>query len=262
MIAVAMLAPLHFLAAAPQSQRHRQTPGVFVQHPHIELHDVPADDRVGVMASEPVVELFQQQRARLAVFELEVDFAVVAIGRAEHVHLTLATAFQGDGIQISLRSGFDVQRDQPQTWSIARVGLHLRIEQQPVSARCAAKAHRRGDEALHHVAFRWAHVGLEHLNVCSAQRGFQAHQLPMLAAIQAEHRSVFEIQQGQRFEFDMFLVVQQRLGLRALAGRQERHRRLMRQANAPGTAIGRQPELDFRTRGGIAPMPGQDEALR
>jgi hypothetical protein len=35
----------------------------------------------------------------------------------------------------------------------------------------------------------------------------------------------------------------------------------MRQADSLGTVIGRQPELDFRAGRGVAPMPGQDEAL-
>jgi len=51
------------------------------------------------------------------------------------------------------------------------------------------------------------------------------------------------------------------LRLFALGGWNERHRRLMRQADAPGTTVGRQPELDFRAGRGVAPMPGQDEAL-
>ncbi|MNP24886.1 hypothetical protein D3C76_1176670 [compost metagenome] len=72
---------------------------------------------------------------------------------------------------------------------------------------------------------------------------------------------MFEIQQGQGLELDVLFVAQQRLGLLALLGRDERHRRLMRQADAPGAAVGRQPELDFGARRCVAPMPGQDEAL-
>ena len=53
-VAAAVFAPLHFLAATPQFQRHRQAPGVFVQHPQVELHDVPADDRVGVDAGQTI----------------------------------------------------------------------------------------------------------------------------------------------------------------------------------------------------------------
>ncbi len=83
----------------------------------------------------------------------------------------------------------------------------------------------------------------------------------MLLAIQAEHRAVLEIQQGQGLELDVFLAVQHCLSLLALLRRNEPHRRLMRQADAPGTGVGRQPELDFRTGRGVAPMPGQDEAL-
>ncbi|MNI88793.1 hypothetical protein D3C73_1461240 [compost metagenome] len=73
---------------------------------------------------------------------------------------------------------------------------------------------------------------------------------------------MFEVQQGQGLEFDVVFIAQQRFGLLALVGRDERHRRLMRQADAPGTAVGRQPELDFGARRCVAPMPGQDEALR
>ncbi|MNE57309.1 hypothetical protein D3C80_1522630 [compost metagenome] len=74
----------------------------------------------------------------------------------------------------------------------------------------------------------------------------------MLLAIQAEHRAMFEIQQGQG---------QNAVGRLALLSRDERHRRLMRQADAPGTVVGRQPELDFGARRCVTPMPGQDEAL-
>ncbi|MNK99062.1 hypothetical protein D3C87_1194430 [compost metagenome] len=180
---------------------------MFVQHPQVELHDVPANDRVGVMLGEPFVELFQQQRSRFAVFELEIHLAVVAVGRAEHVHLALAAAFQGDGIQVALSGGFDVQRHQFQARSVIGIGFHLCIEHQAIGPRRPAKTHRCGDEALHHVALRRAHVSFVHLDAGPAQRGFQAHQLPVLAAIQTEYRAMFEIQQGQGFELDVFLVV-------------------------------------------------------
>ena len=260
MVAATVFAPLHFLAATPQFQRHRQAPGVFVEHAQVELHDVPADDRVGVMAGEPLVEFFQQQGSGIAVFELEIHLAVVAIGRAEHVDLALAAAFQGDGVQLALSGGFDVQGDQPEARAIVGVGFHLRIEQQAFGVRRATEPDRRGDETLHHVAFRRAHIGFEHVDAGLAQRGFQAHQLTVLLAIQTEHRAVLEIQQRQRPQLDVLFAAQQRFGLLALGCGDERHRRLMRQADPLGTGVGRQPELDFRTGRGIAPMPGQDEA--
>ena len=163
------------------------------------------------MPGKPFVEFFQQQGARIAVFELEIHLAGVAIGRAEHVHLALAAAFQGDGIQLALGGGFDVQGHQFQARPVIGVGFHLRVEQQALGIRRATEAHRRGDEALHHVAFRRAHVGFEHLDTGPAQRGFQAHQLAMLLAIQTEHRAMFEILQGQGLEFDVFLVMQNTL---------------------------------------------------
>ena len=72
---------------------------------------------------------------------------------------------------------------------------------------------------------------------------------------------MFEVQKGQGLQLDVFLAAQQRFGLLTLGCGNERYRRLMRQADASGTGIGRQPELDFRAGRGIAPMPGQDEAL-
>ncbi len=109
MIAAAVLAPLHFFAATTDLQRHAKTPCVFMEDAQIELHDVPANDRVRVVAGEPVVELLQNERARIAVFKVEIDNAGVAIRRAEHVHLALATAFQSDGIQLAVFGGFDVE---------------------------------------------------------------------------------------------------------------------------------------------------------
>ncbi len=109
MVATAVLAPLHLFTATPQLERDRQAPSVFMEHAQVELHDVPADDCVGVVAGKPFIELFQQHGSRVAVLELEIHLAVVAVGRSEHVHLPLAAAFQRNGIQLALRGGFDVQ---------------------------------------------------------------------------------------------------------------------------------------------------------
>jgi hypothetical protein len=75
-----VFAPLHLFAATPELQRHAEAPGVFVEHAQIELHDVPADDRVGIVPGEPVVELFEQQGARVAVFELEIHLLASPFG--------------------------------------------------------------------------------------------------------------------------------------------------------------------------------------
>ncbi|MCY1357568.1 hypothetical protein D9M68_348810 [compost metagenome] len=72
---------------------------------------------------------------------------------------------------------------------------------------------------------------------------------------------MLEVAQLQRAQLPVALALQQRLGLFPLFGRDERHRRLRRQADLPGTVVGRQPERDFRARRGVAPVPGQDEAL-
>ena len=56
----AVLAPLQQVAAAPQPQRDLVAFGVLLQHPQIELHQVPADDGVGIVALQPRVQPFQQ----------------------------------------------------------------------------------------------------------------------------------------------------------------------------------------------------------
>ncbi|MOA56464.1 hypothetical protein D3C78_1804500 [compost metagenome] len=83
----------------------------------------------------------------------------------------------------------------------------------------------------------------------------------MLLTVKSEDRAMFEVLQGQRPELDVLLAMQNAFCGLTLRSGDERHRWLMRQAQTPGTAVGRQPELDFRTDRGVAPMPGQDEAL-
>ncbi len=72
---------------------------------------------------------------------------------------------------------------------------------------------------------------------------------------------MLEIQQVQGAQFYLLLPLQQGFELAALDLRHKGHRRLHWEAHALGTGVGRQPELDFGAGRGIAPMPGQDEAL-
>ncbi|MOA45478.1 hypothetical protein D3C78_1678790 [compost metagenome] len=72
---------------------------------------------------------------------------------------------------------------------------------------------------------------------------------------------MLEILQGQQAQFDILLAMQQAFGRFALLSGDKRHRRLMRQTHTTGPGVSRQPELDFGAGRGIAPMPGQDEAL-
>ncbi|MNJ18427.1 hypothetical protein D3C77_127280 [compost metagenome] len=109
MRAAAVLAPVHFLTATPQAQGHLELGGVVLQHAQVELHQVPADDCIGVMHGQPVVQALEQAGTAVAVFEIEIHALGVAVGRAEHVHLALAAAFEGDGIQLAALGGFDVE---------------------------------------------------------------------------------------------------------------------------------------------------------
>ena len=123
LVAAAVLTPEHFRAVTAEAQGDGQAPRMFVQHAQVELHQVPADDGVGVVGGQPLVQALQQLPTTSAVLQLEVDCRVRGLGPAEHIHLALAAAFQGDGIQLALGVGFDVQGDQAQGRAIVRRGL-------------------------------------------------------------------------------------------------------------------------------------------
>ncbi len=257
----AVLAPLHRLAAAPQQQRHLEPLRVLVQHAQVELHQVPADDRVRVMQRHPAVEALQQLRAAVAILQREVQPGSIAVGRPEHVHLALAAAFQGDGIEFAALGGLDVQRYQAQLRAIVRRRFQHGVEEHPVGVGRAGELHGRGDEALHQVALRWPDVGFVDVQAGATQALLQLNQLAMLTAVQPEHRAMLEVTEFQRTQLDVALTLQQQFHPRALLGGHEGHRGLQRQTQAPRAVVGRQPELHLGARGRVLPVPGQNEAL-
>ncbi|MNP62289.1 hypothetical protein D3C76_1575540 [compost metagenome] len=94
-----------------------------------------------------------------------------------------------------------------------------------------------------------------------AQALLQLHQLPMLAAVQAQHRALLEVLQLQGPQLDTGLVGQQRPRMRLLRLGDERYRHLRRQAQLPWPLVGGQPELHAGAFGRVMPMSGQDKAL-
>jgi len=234
---------------------------MLVQHPQVELHQVPADDRVGVVGGQPGVEPFEQLAAAVAVLEVEVDLPGVPVGRAEHVHLPLAAALKRDGIELATGGGLDVQRDQLQARPIGRHGPELGDLQRAVTLGLPVEPHGRGDEALHEIALRRADIGLVDVDARGAQALFQLQQLAVLAAVQPEHRPLAEIAQLQRAQLDTPLAAQHGLGGLALCDRNEGGGHLIRHPDTTRPVIGRQPELDFGACRRVAPMAGEDEAL-
>ncbi|MNQ46159.1 hypothetical protein D3C85_599670 [compost metagenome] len=134
-VAAAVFAPAQLVATAPQAQRHLQALGMIAQHAQVELHQVPADDGVGIVPGKPGVELFQQQGSGVAILQGKVHLGGVTVWRSEHVHLALTATLQGDRIQLALFGGFDIQRDQLQARPIIRGRLELGIEQQAAGVR-------------------------------------------------------------------------------------------------------------------------------
>ncbi|MNE62306.1 hypothetical protein D3C80_1575780 [compost metagenome] len=118
-----MFAPLHWLALTPQAKRDLQLLGVSLQYAQVELHQVPANDRIGIVQRQPVVQALQQLRTGVAIFKVEVDASGIAVGRAEHVHLALTAAFQGNRVQLAALGGLDVERYQFQPRAVVGCGL-------------------------------------------------------------------------------------------------------------------------------------------
>ncbi|MNP13877.1 hypothetical protein D3C76_1061760 [compost metagenome] len=201
-----------------------------MQQTQVELHQVPADDCIRVMLGHPPVEAGQQRGAVGAVVQVKIEAVGCAVGRAEHEHLTLAAAFKGDAVQLAALAGFNVQRHQAQRRAITWRRLELGIAKDALGIGLTGELYRGSDEALHQVAFGWADVRFEHLDTSGAQALLQLHQLPVLAAVQAQHRALVEVFQAQWPQLDAGLVGQQhpRVGLMRL--RDERHRNLWRQA--------------------------------
>ncbi|RMP79987.1 hypothetical protein ALQ17_200041 [Pseudomonas fluorescens] len=199
-------------------------------------------------------------RAGVAVVELEVH-RIGFVRRAEHVHLAFAAAFEGDGVEVALGGGLDVEGHQLQRWAVVGRGFHLRLAEYTGGVGGAAEPHRRSDETLHHVTLGWAHIALVHVDARSAQAFFYVHGLAVLAGIQAQDRTMMEIAQLQRAQFDITLALEQPIQGLAMGFGDEHHRGLHGETDKPRALVGGQPETDLRARRGIAPMPGQDKTL-
>ncbi|MNJ78618.1 hypothetical protein D3C77_764170 [compost metagenome] len=72
---------------------------------------------------------------------------------------------------------------------------------------------------------------------------------------------MLEVAERQRAQLCIVLAAQQGFGALTLLGGNEGDGGLIGQADLSRAGVGRQPELDFRPLGRIAPMPGQDETL-
>jgi len=253
----AMRAPLHDGAFAPQLQGYLITLGMFLEYAQVELHQVPADDGVRIVLRHPRVQAFEDLRAAVAVFQVEVALPVDAVWRPQHVDLALAAAFQRQRIQVAVGRRLDVERCQSQCGTVAGRGFQM----DALARDGAVKCHRRRNETLHQVALGRADVGLVHVDAMGAQLLFQLQQVPVLLAVQAQHGTVVEVGQGQGAQLGMAFAAQQLLRLLALLHGDEGDGRLHGQAHVAGPGIRCQPEIDLRPGAGIAPVAGEDEAL-
>src|SRR5258708_7084659 len=70
----AVFAPFHRAAVPPEAQWYAIALCMPLQHPQVELHQVPANDRVGIVPFQPSVQLFQHLPMAVAVFQVEVEW--------------------------------------------------------------------------------------------------------------------------------------------------------------------------------------------
>ena len=121
-VAVAVLAPAISSPPCPRRKRHLQALGMLMQDAQVELHQVPADDGVGIVLGQPLVETFQQPGTAVAIVERRKSIGRGGIrcwpGRA--CIPGAGRSLQGDGVEIAAGVGLDVQRHQMQARAIVR----------------------------------------------------------------------------------------------------------------------------------------------
>ena len=181
-----------------------------LQHAHVELDHVPADDRVRVVLHEPRFHAIEQLAPRGAVGEIVIARAIDTIGWSQHVHLALPAAFERDRAQFALECGLDIERHGADGRPVARRGLHHAFDQQVRIALdgLTRKHDGRGNETLHQVALGRTHVGLEHVQAMLAQAPFDLHQLAVFAAVQAGDGPVLKVEQVERAQFPAPFILQ------------------------------------------------------
>ncbi len=127
---------------------------------------------------------------------------------------------------------------------------------------CAAsEPHRRGNEALHHVALGREDISLVDIDAALFQAFLETRQLPVLRAVKPHHRPMLEVAQFERAQIEGRFAAQDGFRSLAVIGRDEGHRRLRTQAHVPGPAVCCQPETHLRAGGRIPPVSGQNETL-
>lgn len=82
---------------------------MFMQDVQVELYQVLVDDGVGVVFGQLLVEMFQQFGMVVVIVEVEIYGCGIVVGWVEYVYLVLVVVFQGDGVEIVVGVGFDVQ---------------------------------------------------------------------------------------------------------------------------------------------------------
>jgi len=128
-------APFDGPALPPQEERHAAVVGRLLEHPQVELDDVPADEDIRVVPLEPVVELLDHRLAGRAIDEREVHGLGWFAWRAgftrrlaQHEDDAVRQTIQCNGIKRLVLARLDVQGHHLQHRPVLGRGLEPAVD--------------------------------------------------------------------------------------------------------------------------------------
>ena len=251
-----VLAPFQLAVSAPQHQGDAVTFSMFLQHAQIELHHVPADQHIGIAIGKPLVKLFQKLWPAVDILQPEIQRGCVAIRGAKHINNPIPAAFKADTVQLTVASGFDIQRDPFQRRPVGRVGFETGVNKAAV-LRGAVDPDGGSNKPLHQKTFWRADIGFVQRHASVAQQFFITHQLAMGAAVKAMYGLTVEIFQFKRRQAPAIFTAQQLLYFLNMIVRDKSHGFLRRQGHMQRAVVRRQPECHLGALRSIPPVSGK-----
>jgi hypothetical protein len=183
------------------------------------------------------------------------DLAVLTIG---------AGGMNSDRIQLqALHRRFDIERHHAQGGAQAcraqgRFTHHGKVA---ADRRNTGNAGAAGDKAFHEKAVRGVDVRLQRLGSPFAQLVRQLPRLAMAAAVNRYDRLQPKILQGNRRHLDAGVQSQQPPVQLCLAAGKKEHAALTADQHLQRAAGRGKPQLQLNARGGVPPLPGQQETF-
>ena len=175
-----------------------------------------------------------------------------------------AAGVNRDRIQLQpLHRRLDIKRHHPEGRAQA-CGAQRRLTHPgkvAAGGRNAGDTGATGDKALHEETVRGIDIGLQRLGAALAQLVRQLPCLAIAAAVNSHYRLQAKILQRHRRHLDTGMQGQQPPVQLRLAGGEKEHAALTVDQHLQRAGGRGKPQLQLYTRGGVPPLPGQQEAL-